>query len=167
MVKQHSNKYQSGHSHLASLTPRWLQTCQPIDGHQNLTSDTFFLRQPDLTKTITTATTPRRNGAENPSASGAVRFIMEIDRSRRASGTDAEGLSGVLCSVCDISIFRRGPGMGSICYRQLIFHGQAGTGEKRWWHGLRAPLGQRAESTGASVGEKGWEWKTMDREVWL
>lgn len=62
----------------------------------------------------------------------------EIDRCKSISTSEAIGTaaaaatagemeeeaSGVLCLVCDLSIFRQEPGMGSICYRQLIFH---------WW----------------------------------
>lgn len=42
----------------------------------------------------------------------------------------------MLCLVCDLSIFRQELGMGSICYRQLIFH---------WWpsRNERADGGER------------------------
>lgn len=39
-----------------------------------------------------------------------------------AAAEEEKEASGVLCLVCDLSIFRQELGMGSICYRQLIFH---------------------------------------------
>ena len=41
-----------------------------------------------------------------------------------ATKEEEEEASGVLCLVCDLSIFSQELGMGSICYGQLIFH---------WW----------------------------------
>lgn len=163
----------------------WLHPSWPIEGHHSSTCVTalrsahlLLLRQRQQEHRIHQRALWWNWLLRSISTSGA------IGTAAASAEEEEEEASGVFCLVRDLSILRQELGMGSICYRQLIFHwwpqqgwggrrGRKGKGKMGWWHGSCEALGGQSgeriawsrkqvnvdATKGEQRREKFWAWR--------